>query len=250
MQIANAHISSIAKEFWRQVGLESTPPYDIQGAVNLILPVDIICLSELSITKIDLWLKNRGISISVGVGDRALHGFILAFKGSGFIFIDGTDTEDERRYTIAHEASHFILDYKRPRDRAVDKLGTRILEVLDGQREATTKERIDGILSSISIRPFTHLLEKSGDGSFISSEVFDAENDADSLALELLAPASKIIQETRTKSGKIPFDEFKDKCSQLLVDKYGIPVSISNDYATGLAYSATGGPSLLSKFGF
>ena len=250
MQIANAHISSIAKEFWRQVGFESQPPYDIQGAVNLILPVDIICLSELSIRKIDLWLKSRGISIPIEIGDRALHGFILAFKGSGFIFINGTDHEDERRYTIAHEVSHFILDYKIPRDKAAEKLGAGILEVLDGQREATTAERIDGILSSISVRPFTHLLEKSGDGSFISSDVFDAENDADSLALELLAPASVVIRETRSKSEKIPFAEFKDKCSRLLVDKYGITNSISDNYATRLAYSVTGGPSLLSKLGF
>jgi len=250
MQIAKPYIASIAREFWKQTGLKLNPPYDIQGAVSLILSVDIVCLSKLSIKRIAQWLKNRNIIFSIGIGDRSLHGFILAFKGSGFIFINGTDPEDERRYTIAHEVSHFIIDYKIPREKAIGKIGIGILEVLDGLREPTYEERIDGVLSAVSVQPYMHLLEKSGEGSFIDLRVLDAENDADSLALELLAPSAKIIGEVKKEKRKPVFAEFKDKCLTVLMKNYELPESISEQYALQIAYAVTGGPSILTKLGF
>ncbi len=249
MQIGKPYIASIAREFWRQAGIKPNPPYDIQGAVSLILPVDIVCLSELSIKRIEQWLKNRSITISIGFGDRSLHGFILTFKGSGFIFINGTDPEDERRYTIAHEVSHFILDYKIPRERAIKKLGIGILEVMDGFREPTYDERIDGVLSAVFVSPYMHLLEKSDDGSFIDLRVLDAENDADLLSLELLAPSAKIIREVKKEKRKQVFAKFKDQCLTILTDKYGLPELISDEYASRMAYAVTGGPSILTKLG-
>ena len=110
--------------------------------------------------------------------DRLLHGFILISRGSGFIFVNGTDSEEERKYTIAHEASHFLLDYKLPRDTAVKKLGRTILEVIDGYREPTIEEKVDGMLYSAMIKPYTHLLEKVGDGTFKNLNILNSENDA------------------------------------------------------------------------
>lgn len=250
MAIIQPYISNIAKDFWNKIPIKKEPPYDIFGAVSLTMPLDIISLSGLTIAKIEKWLSERNVTLDMGISNRSLHGFILTFQDTGFIFIDGTDTIDERRFTVAHEVSHFILDYKIPREKAVSKLGVGILEVLDGYREATVTERVEGILSSNVIRPFTHLLEKSGDGSFFSQEVFNAENDADSLALELLAPSANIVREIKGSFPKIQFQDFKARCNQLLHSKYGLPISISEDYSTQLAYSVTGGPSLLTKFGF
>lgn len=250
MKIVKPNISKIAKDFWASYGMKPNPPYDIQAAVSLILPVDVVCLSSLSILKIESWLEKRGIAFSTGVGNRDLHGFILTYQDSGFIFINGSDPENERRYTIAHEVSHFILDYKIPREMAIKKLGYEIQEVLDGLREPTYEERIDGILSSVNVHLYTHLLEKSTDGSFTDLHVLNSENDADSLALELLAPSAMIIKETKGKNKKTVFEEFKKKCNAILTTKYDLPITIAEEYASRISYGITGGPSILTKLGF
>jgi Zn-dependent peptidase ImmA (M78 family) len=180
----------------------------------------------------------------------SLHGFILISRGSGFIFVNGMDIEEERRYTIAHEASHFLLDYKTPRDVAMKKLGESILEVMDGFREPTIEERIDGTLTSVTIKPYTHLLEKVGDGTFNNIEILNSENEADALALELLAPSSIVIKDINPNKNRISFYDFKNQCYQILRSKYLIPDSIAVAYSSKLAYTATGAPSLVSKLGF
>lgn len=243
-------IIQVAKGFWKSAGGNNTFPCDISGAVNLALPIDIVSLSELSLNKIQAWLIERKVFLDVEIDDRLLHGFILISRGTGFIFVNGTDTEEERRYTIAHEASHFLLDYKLLRENAVKKLGEGILQVMDGYREPTIEERIDGTLISVSIKPYTHLLEKLGDGTFENTEILNSENDADELALELLAPHTAVIKDTNPNRNKISFYDFKNQCYQILRSKYLIPDSIAEAYSSKLAYVATGAPSLLSKLGF
>lgn len=249
MAIIKPHITRIARDFWSLTGKKYSPGCDIIGAVHLVLPVDIISLSELSLVKIERWLLERGVGLSIEADNRVLHGFIITHAGSGIIFINGTDSEEERRYTIAHEISHFILDYKIPRDKAIAKMGNQITEVLDGLRNATVEERIDGLLGDIRVQPYTHLLEKTGDGSFNSVTVFDAENEADSLAVELLAPNSNVIKNTKNGQSKISFSDFQSRCLNLLVSDYMLPETVAKEYAVRLSYLATGAPSLISKLG-
>lgn len=251
MVVTPVYIENIAKEFWAKIGRSrSQPPYDIAGAVSLLLPLDIISLSELTLLGIDKWLNDRGIKIPVTVSDRHLHGFVLIRNGSGFMFINGTDSEEERKYTIAHETSHFILDYKIPRDRVIEKLGKEVGAVLDGVRAPTVNEQVNSLIKEISLDAFTHLFEKEGDGSFESFKVFNAENNADLLALELLAPHSEVIKTTQNGRGKISFDVFDQQCFDLLVSSYKLPHSIARQYSKRLAYLTTGGPSIMSKLGF
>lgn len=251
MNSVNHHVTRTASDFWHAAGGRGAFPYDIIGAVSLALPIDIISLSDLSIRKIETWLSRRRIPVNIGLNDRFLHGFILVSRGSGFIFVNGTDPEEERRYTIAHEVAHFLLDYRLPRDNALQTLGPAILEVIDGFREATMDERIDGALSAVPVRPYMHLLEKTGDGSFDSWNIQKAENDADDLAVELLAPRSEILKsiypiKTRTR---LSFNGIRDQCYDILRHKCLIPNSIAEIYSTRLAYFITGGPSLLDEFG-
>lgn len=250
MRLISVIITQVAKDFWKRAGGNTLFPCDISGAVNLALPIDIVCLSELSLKKIQTWLTERKVFLDLEIDDRLLHGFILISKGTGFIFVNGTDTEEERRYTIAHEASHFLLDYKLPRESAVKKLGETILEVMDGYREPTLEERVDGTLTSVTIKPYTHLLEKVGDGTFDRAEILNSENDADELALELLAPHATVIKDTNPNRNKISFYDFKNQCYQILRSKYLIPDTIAEAYSSKLAYVATGAPSLVSKLGF
>ncbi|MBS1543478.1 MAG: ImmA/IrrE family metallo-endopeptidase [Bacteroidetes bacterium] len=242
-------LSSIAKVFWEQAGVTGPHPRDISGAVSLKLPIDIICLSDLTLKRIQDWLIKRKVVLNIEVDDRLLHGFILLSRGAGFIFINGTDKEEERRYTIAHEVSHFLLDYKMPRDLAVEKLGKSILEVLNGFREPTEVERIDGTLSGVKIKPYTHLLEKTGDGSFGDMRILESEDDADNLALELLAPRSMVLRDLSPRGIKISFYDFKSQCYQVLRSKYLIPDAIAERYSLKLTYAAIGPPSLVSKLG-
>jgi Zn-dependent peptidase ImmA (M78 family) len=250
MRFISPIIIQVAKDFWKSAGRNNVFPCDISGAVNMVLPLDIISLSELSLQKIQTWLTERKVFFDLETDDRLLHGFILISRGAGFIFVNGTDIEEERRYTIAHEASHFLLDYKIPRDTAVKKLGGSIMEVMDGYREPTIQERIDGTLTSVTIKPYTHLLEKVGDGTFSKMEILNSENDADELALELLAPNSNVIKDTNPNRNKISFFDFKNQCYQILRSKYLIPDSIAEAYSSKLSYIATGAPSLVSKLGF
>ncbi|WP_276348834.1 ImmA/IrrE family metallo-endopeptidase [Daejeonella sp. JGW-45] len=251
MQIVKPHIVNIASNFWKKAGLGKTQPVDIKGAVYLTLPVDVVDdIPELSLRKIEKWLIQRNIPISIDIDDREIHGFILTANSCGFIFINATDPEEERRYTLAHELSHFILDYKIPRDRAIGKLGTAILEVLDGHREPSLAERIDGVLTAIEIKPYTHLLEKKGDGSFESMRVFEAETEADMLALELIAPCAKVVKAAKNGKSKPAFSEFRSNCHKVLKETYGLPGSIIEEYASRIAYATTGGPSLLTKLGY
>jgi Zn-dependent peptidase ImmA (M78 family) len=40
----------------------------------------------------------------------------MARAGHGFISLDGSDADDERRFSLAHELAHFLLDYQDPRN--------------------------------------------------------------------------------------------------------------------------------------
>ncbi|HLG40899.1 MAG TPA: ImmA/IrrE family metallo-endopeptidase [Chitinophagaceae bacterium] len=250
MSVINPYITKLAREFWSLAGLRFIPGCDIIGAVNFILPVDIVSLSELSLCKVEEWFLARNIVVNIEADERLLHGFILTNAGRGIIFINGTDSEEERRYTVAHETAHFLQDYKIPRDKAIEKVGERISEVLDGLREPTLEERVDGLLGSVRVKPYSHLLEKNGDGSFYSCRIYDSENDADSLAVELLAPHSEVIRRTKVGTKKISFNEFRNKCQGILIDTYRLPNDIAREYAIRLSYVAVGPPSFMEKLGF
>jgi hypothetical protein len=250
MGMVNNYAVSVAREFWSATGLNNEPPFDIAGAVSLLFPIDIVQLSELSTAKIDRWFSARNINIQTHVQDRCLHGFVVFSRGVGFMFIDGTDDEQERRYTIAHEISHFLLDYKIPRDKIIKKLGSGVEEALDGLREPSATEMVEGIIKRVAVKPFTHLLEKEGDGSFENLQIYHAENNADTLALELLAPASRVKAETLKGKRKFSYAEFCNACNELLVQHYRLPAKIALDYAKVLAYRATGGPSIMNKLGY
>lgn len=250
MRLPEAYIQNIASEFWAQACQQANSPYDISRAVSLLFPIDIVCLCELSLEKIEKWLRERGIKMPIDVNDRCLHGFVLAAKGNGLIFINGTDLEDERRYTIAHEISHFILDYKLPRDKVIEKLGESIVEVIDGLREPTIEERVSGLVKNVIVRPFTHLLEKEGDGSFKTISIYNSENKADALALELLAPCRDVIRLVSNEKEKSVFAVFNEKCAHILINSYGLPLPVAIKYAKQLAYAVTGGPSIVNKLGF
>lgn len=250
MQVTKPYIAKIARDFWNKFEKSHQSTLGIIDAINIAFPVDFVILPNLTLGSVQTWLQNRNVYMTFDANDRILHGLIVVHQSNGLIFLDENDSRSDREYTAAHEISHYLLDYKIPRERIMEKMGSSIMEVLDGKRDATSTERIDALLNSINVRAFSHLLEKDGDGSFVSSEVFDAENDADALALELLAPSSKIIAKVKSTTSTASFHSFQDCSLQILREEYFLPEQIAKEYSKRLAYSVTGGPSLLSKLGF
>ena len=64
------------------------------------------------------------------------------------IFVDGTDPDSQRRFTIAHEVAHFLYRLPASRQSAIEKYGEQITGVMDGQRHPTVSERVVAVLAS------------------------------------------------------------------------------------------------------
>ncbi|MDN5211617.1 ImmA/IrrE family metallo-endopeptidase [Fulvivirgaceae bacterium BMA12] len=248
-KIINPVIVGAAKNFWTKAGGTNTWPCDIEGAVLLGLPVIIVQLSRLSVDQIQVWLTQKNIYLDLGVANRLLHGMLVTHKDFGIIFMDGSDDMRDRRFTIAHEVAHFLLNYMLPRQRALKKLGPQFKEVLDGLREPTIVERVEGILLKTVTNPRTYLLERDGEGGFRSQFNWQSENNADALAVEILAPYRKVCADMPAASRSLSYLEAKMKAAQILHDKYLLPASIAEEYSGRIAYLTGGGTTLVDRFG-
>jgi Zn-dependent peptidase ImmA (M78 family) len=194
------------------------------------------------------YLRQLQSTAVINAMDRPLHGCVVAIGGRGFIFVDGTDEIHEIRFTIAHEVAHFLLDYLQPRLRAVEKFGTDIEEVLDGQRGLIPDERIDVLLANASIPLYTHFMQRDARG-FSSSAILEAESQSDRLAFELLAPEGEIWEALPKKSTHRTYQSRVMAVRRLLVRRFGLPTNAARDYATKLCRSRFGGPSVREWLG-
>jgi hypothetical protein len=183
-------IRELAGEFWNAAGVDSVDPNALRRAVAIALPLTVVSLPRLRVAAIDEWLRRHAIPCRLHVPDRPLRACLVAQDSHGAVFLDGTDPEDEQRFSLAHEVAHFLHDYWEPRRQAVEQYGTGVLEVFDGQRAARPDERIHALLALVPVGYTFHLMERSGvDAAAIS----ESERDADALAYELLAPADAVL---------------------------------------------------------
>jgi hypothetical protein len=127
--VERATIQGIAEEFWAEVGELEAFPRLLESAVLWALPLGIFKLPRLWVSDAQSWLAQRGIRFCLETGDRPLHGCLLAYRGRGCVLLNGADSLAESRFSLSHEVAHFLLDYHRPRQRAVKRLGPSILEV-------------------------------------------------------------------------------------------------------------------------
>jgi hypothetical protein len=155
--------------------------------------VAVILLPQLSIALLNTCLCERGRAPLGRHANRALRGCLLARKGRGFIFLDGSLSPEERRFALAHELAHFFAHYLELRRRATKRFGPQILAVIDGERPATTAENLAGILRGVPIGPFEDFLTRDDVGR-PSDTILDIETEADLIALELLAPCSEVLR--------------------------------------------------------
>jgi hypothetical protein len=223
-----------AEQFWRQAGTPPAFPRDLRPAVAHALPLSVTYLPRLRTSDVDAYLRRRGVACALAAGSRPLHACLIAYRESGFVFVDGADLPDEQRFSLAHEVAHFMHDHLRPRRQAAARLGASALEVLDGRRAATAAERYGAILRDISLTPFVHLTERSINGDILAAAIEEAESAADLLAYELLAPADGVI-ECCTDAAS---------AARELEEMYGLPAGPARRYAA-LLFPDAGDAALL-----
>jgi IrrE N-terminal-like domain len=179
---------TLAGEFWAGTGLHDTFPRKIEQAIAFKLPLALVGFSPLTIVAIGHWLQQHDITTRLPNDRRDLCGCLVAHGGRGFIFICDADSPEEQRLTMAHETAHFLIDYLWPRQQVLHELGEGIAEVLDGLRPATPAERAAAVLSRVRLGPHIHVLPRRGRDADLDVAVAHAEDRADRLALELVAP--------------------------------------------------------------
>jgi hypothetical protein len=220
-----AWLAAAAEQFWAAVGGATEPPRDLADIAPMGYPLAIRSQPELHLSDIYRWLAARNLPHAMPCNDRALCGCLIGFRGRGLIFISSDDPPAERRFTAGHEVAHFLLDYLAPRRHALDALGQEILPVLDGEREPTWDESIHALLAGTSLGVFLDLMPRAANGEIDQGYILRAEQRADRLALELLAPETLVRQMARGDP---------ERAADLLIARFGLPPAVAHKYAAWL----------------
>jgi len=231
--------------FWERCGEFEPFPRSLERSIALALPVTLVKLPKLKLHQVEGWLQRRGVPFQFSCHHQAVRGCLVAFGGEGLIFVDGSDPDDERRFTLAHEIGHFLVDYWQPRARARAILGHTIVAVLDGLRLPTVSERVNALLAQTPIGVHTNLMERDA-GSDLAN-VWQIEDRADKVALALLAPPEEVL--SRTKIATARFEQRLFSVTSVLRADFGLPLSAAQSYGRSLLTMVNRGPSWLETLG-
>ncbi len=226
--------------FWQACGEVEPFPRSLERSITMALPVALIKLPHLHLRTIENWLHRRKVPFQFNCGDRSVRGCLVAYGGNGFIFVDGTDPADELRFTLAHETAHFIIDYWFPRQKAIQKFGKQICEVFDGIRLPTIRERVHSLLSGTSIGIYTNLMERATEDETMA-QIWQIENQADRIALALLAPPEAVWP--RVDVSAPLFHQREIAITTVLREDFGLPLSVARSYGKMLLKLIGKGPS-------
>lgn len=222
-----AWIDATAEAFWAAVGDPPPYPRDAEEAILLTQPLAIVSLPVLRPATIDAWLVRNGAAPRFAADTGRLRACLVAGQGRGIIFLAGGDPPDQRRFSLAHELAHFLIDYARPRTLAIDALGPSIAEVLDGQRPAERDERVHAALGGVPLGVHLHLL------AYDDPAIAAQERATDRLAVELLAPATRALALARPMAG-VHHEDRRETATTALVTEFGLPTTIAAGYADRL----------------
>lgn len=191
----------LAQQFWHEVGYAEPFPRRLREPLDASpFLVTVEALPHLTTKEVARFLAEQGCPRTWAGKDRALCGCLVADNGTAWLFLDANDDPDEQTATLAHELAHFLRDYWQPRQRAVAALGPDVLEVLDGRRAARPAERLHAVLRNTPLGCHVHLMTRHAE--YQEPTVRAAEEAADTLALELLAPADVVMDRYATLPGE------------------------------------------------
>ncbi len=232
-------VTELADVFWEAAGLREPFPRALRRPIARALPMVVLSLPRLRLRDALDWLRRHEIGCPCTAPDRGLHACLMAWKGWGYVFLDGTDPEDEQRLSLAHELAHFLRHYWQPRARARRKLGEQVLDVFDGRRPPSAAERVHALLAGVPIGFHLHLLDRDPEVRLPAGAVLTAEHEADRLAYELLAPADEVLR----RAG--PYQTAA--LAELLRLEFGLPHAHAARYGDILFPTAPADP-LLERF--
>jgi hypothetical protein len=197
-------------------GLSFPPefPRDIAAAAQMKHPLDLVGVRH--------WLAQRGLPDELRQADRRLYGCMVARSGTAALFFDSDDSTEEQRFTLAHEVAHFVLDHLMPREQALRYFGESIRPVLDGEQEPDPDDYLVSQLDDVPLGFQVHLMDRNPMTGGYSNSVQLAEQRADRLALELLAPAAL----AKTELAEVSTTEGPRQ----LATRFGLPASTARNY--------------------
>lgn len=228
-------VHEVADAFWSDAGgAPAAFPRQLDDAIGEALPVAHYELPHLSVAGIDGWLADHGVPDRLAMPNRPLRACMVVTQGVGVLFLDANDDPEERRFSLAHEVAHFLVEYAAPRDEAQARLGGGIVDVLEGRRLPSLDERVGALLSGVSLSLRLHLMERTPDGHLPGRDVSAAERRADDLALELLAPSDDV-------RATVPPWATRPEVEAALHGRYGLPRDVAASYARRLSPEPPGG---------
>ncbi|HTE17225.1 MAG TPA: ImmA/IrrE family metallo-endopeptidase, partial [Armatimonadota bacterium] len=221
---AEAWLVRAAEGLWGLAGGAPTPPRDLNRLLRYGLRLRPIAISHLTLGLVAQHVPHAGLAPVAAERDRRLRGCLVVTLGRRLVFYDPEDPEDEQRYTLAHELAHLWLEVIEPRERVRALLGEGALQVLDGHRDPTPGERMQAVLHRVSLHRPLHLLERDGELGITQGGILLAEERADRLAVELLAPqdeARRVLPLPRAS-----FAEWLKLASGQIVEQFRLPPAL------------------------
>lgn len=239
-----AWITAAAEQIWKQ--LPGTPGYPralvplAQGVFHL----QVVRLPGLTLELADGWLRRRSLGFLPPAPERALWGCLAVLPDWQGIFLESRAPEEEQGYTLAHEVSHYWIEVRAPRDRARRHLGRGAEAVLDGLRPPTAAERLQAVLYRVPLGPACHLLGRDRVLGVVEGGTLLAEEKADRLALELMAPYEEALR-AAPRAG--PWAAWVSATAARLGARFGLPGGIAAAYARALAPAAGVAPTFRER---
>jgi IrrE N-terminal-like domain len=209
---------AVAAEIISSSGRSSpTFPRDIEFSV-LSMPVHVELIMQLTPNKIAEWLQRHlKWPLPTIADNRRLRGCLVAHRGHAFIFLEASESVEERRFTLSHELAHFIGHYLAAREFAIARLGSSIASVLDGDRDPTSAERLSGVLARCPLGIFRDVLDRDGSEP-LTANAERMESEADTAAFLALAPPGDV--KTRCEAANRRSD--RDGLLQTLQTDFGL----------------------------
>lgn len=188
-------VVGLAARFWAAVGDSPAFPRDLRSVLCWLPAVHVVGVPNLTLATAADHLARHGVPCRAPQADRPLAGCFGGHRWGGVILYDSALELAELLFTLAHETAHYLRDYDAERRKVAARLGPRALDVLDGLRPATPDERLAGILRGVTIGCHAHFLDRDRWGRVPTEEAREAEEAADRLAYELLAPFDAVDPE-------------------------------------------------------
>jgi hypothetical protein len=229
--VPEGRITLAADALWRQVGHACAESRDPARLLRYGLGVKLEPIQGLTVEVARRYLRTLHLPLPPPQHDRRLWGCLVVSLGRPYVFYDSRASNEEIRYTLAHEAAHLWLHVMEPREKARKRLGPGVLEVLDGRREPSSSERLSAMVLGVSLAPTMDMLERDQALGLVDGGVLLAEQDADRLALELLAPEEEVLQ---TLPAPAPWSDWVAAAGRSLQGRYSLPQPIAEAYARRL----------------